>query len=35
VIGRVHTGSGLRCLRADGSEFLPERAGWNHFSTAP
>ena len=35
VIGHVHAGSGLRCLRADGSEFLPERAGWNHFSAAP
>lgn len=34
VIGQVHQGEGLRCLRADGSEFVPGRSGWDHFAGA-
>lgn len=35
VVGRVHQGSGLRCLDAGGTEFQPERRGWDHFPGAP
>lgn len=31
VIGRLTRESGLRFLRADGSGFVPERGGFNHF----
>lgn len=32
VIGRVTTDGRLRCLDADGREWLPSRRGWQHFS---
>ncbi|TAK39687.1 MAG: thiamine-phosphate kinase [Lysobacteraceae bacterium] len=31
-IGRIVTGRGVRALRADASEWQPERAGYVHFS---
>lgn len=32
VIGRTTAEHGsLRCLRADGSEFVPAQSGWDHF----
>lgn len=31
VIGRTHTGEGLRCLAPDGTEFTPSRRGYDHF----
>lgn len=31
VIGQTMAGEGLRCLRTDGSEFTPLRAGYDHF----
>ncbi len=30
-IGRIETGSRVRCLQADGREFLLEEAGYDHF----
>lgn len=30
-IGRIETGSRVRCLQADGREFLLEKAGYDHF----
>ncbi len=32
VVGRLHTGSGLRFLKRDGSGFVPEKQGFDHFS---
>ena len=30
-IGELETGAGIRCLRADGREFLAGETGWEHF----
>ena len=30
-IGELEAGTGIRCLRRDGSEWLPTRTGWEHF----
>lgn len=30
-VGRIVEGSSLACLRADGTEFVPEASGWDHF----
>jgi len=33
VIGRITAGSGLSIKRGDGTEFLPTRAGYDHFTS--
>jgi thiamine-monophosphate kinase len=34
-VGRIQSGPGLHCLRADGSRFEPQRLGFDHFGQAP
>ncbi len=31
VIGRIEPGSGLRCIKEDGSEFVTDTIGYDHF----
>jgi len=32
VIGRLNEGAGIRFLKPDGTDFIPGRGGFNHFS---
>ena len=35
VIGEIEEQEGVRCLTADGAEYNPEGAGFEHFSPEP
>ena len=35
VVGHITAGGGLRVVRPDGTAFVPERSGYQHFAGNP